>query len=75
MRYQECEDCGRAILKPQDFCPNCLGIRLTWRESSGSGEVYSYLRRLAAADPRIRVPYVVATSPNSPRAIRCSPTW
>lgn len=60
LRYQECEDCGRAIFKPQDFCPNCLGIRLTWRESSGIGEVYSYSVVWRPQTPAFDVPYVVA---------------
>lgn len=39
---QWCEDCGRVVHFPRSFCPSCAGHRLTWREASGRGVLYSF---------------------------------
>ena len=40
--YQVCDDCSSSVFHPRAACPYCLGSRLTWRQSAGTGEIYSY---------------------------------
>lgn len=37
-----CEECERAFWYPRQFCPACLGDRVSWRAVSGDGQVYSW---------------------------------
>ena len=41
LRYQRCENCGRAVFYPRVACPHCGEARLTWADSAGLGTVYS----------------------------------
>ena len=60
--FQQCADCGRATFPPRRFCPGCASARLEWRESAGTGFVYSYsvVERGALPEFEHLVPYVVA---------------
>lgn len=44
-----CIRCGQAHWYPRSLCPHCSGV-VEWRETPGTGEVYSYsvLRRAKA---------------------------
>jgi len=41
LRYQRCEDCGRAVFYPRVVCPHCGSEALAWHDSAGLGTVYS----------------------------------
>lgn len=59
---QECRGCGRSQHPPMPACPHCHGTDLGWRQTAGTGTVYTYTvvrhpTHVALADA---VPYVVA---------------
>lgn len=49
-----CSDCAKPHYYPRAICPHCYSQNLEWKESAGTGEVYSYTT-VKRADP----PYVV----------------
>ena len=59
---QWCEECDAGIYYPRWACPTCLGGDLTWKESTGRGELYTFNVLHQAANPMMAdmVPYVVA---------------
>ncbi|MCW3101302.1 MAG: hypothetical protein JWL77_6920 [Chthonomonadaceae bacterium] len=59
---QACLDCDRPIMYPKRICPYCLSEQLTWRESAGQGEVYSFTVQEAGPPSGFEdlVPYVLA---------------
>lgn len=61
LSIQRCEDCRSHVFYPRLMCPNCCSNRLTWRDASGKGRVYSYtvVERSPSAFKDM-VPYVVA---------------
>lgn len=40
-RIQQCEACALHVFYPRVLCPHCGSERLSWKEASGRGEVYS----------------------------------
>jgi len=58
---QCCNACNRLIMYPKRFCPFCLSDDLGWRDSKGTGEVYSVTVQRTAAPTGFsdRVPYVL----------------
>jgi uncharacterized OB-fold protein len=56
-----CDACGKVIWYPKTFCPDCGGLSVSWRESSGLGTVYSFsvVHRASGAFGDV-VPFVVA---------------
>ena len=38
----QCEDCQTVIWYPRPVCPACGSLRVSWREASGHGQVYTY---------------------------------
>jgi uncharacterized OB-fold protein len=59
---KECRACGRVYFYPRSHCPRCWSRDTTWRESSGSGTVYTFTVVYQNDLPpfRDRLPYVVA---------------
>ncbi len=57
---QWCIDCGRAIFFPREVCPVCLGSRLEWRPSSGTGTVYTFTVEHNPQNPNLTPPYTIA---------------
>lgn len=59
---QECHDCDKPIMYPKRVCPYCLGERLSWRASTGKGEIYAVTVQLAGPPTGFadRLPYVLA---------------
>ena len=57
---QWCRPCDAVVHYPRECCPKCLASDLEWRESSGRGEVYAFSVMHRAANPLMKVPYVVA---------------
>ncbi len=59
---QACRICDKPIMYPKRVCPFCLGEDLTWRQSVGTGEIYSVTVQEAGAPTGFedRVPYVLA---------------
>ena len=57
---QWCIDCGHAIFYPREVCPRCLGGRLEWRPSSGSGVVYTFTVEYNPQNPNLTPPYTIA---------------
>lgn len=62
LTYQTCDECTATVFYPRRHCPTCLSRALTWRESAGLGEVYTFSVVRVSRDPRFvdRVPYCVA---------------
>ncbi|MFB4162380.1 Zn-ribbon domain-containing OB-fold protein [Alteribacillus sp. JSM 102045] len=59
---QYCNDCKRYQYPPNLLCRHCLSKEITWKESDGSGEIYSYsvVHRPPSAFFKPFVPYVVS---------------
>jgi uncharacterized OB-fold protein len=59
---QQCRDCSRWTWPPRPICSFCRGNDLEWVESTGSGEVYSWVvtHQAYGIDLAALVPYTVA---------------
>jgi uncharacterized OB-fold protein len=57
---QWCVDCGHAVFFPRDVCPRCLGSRLEWRPSAGTGSVHTYTVEHNPQNPNLTAPYTIA---------------
>lgn len=70
----ECDDCHHRFLPPRMFCPSCGSASLSWFESSGQGEIYSFSVVEKAPSPVFAksTPYVIAlaTLDDLPRGSR-----
>ena len=55
-----CADCGHRFLPPGPCCPSCWSARLSPREVSGRGRVFSFVVYRRSYHPAIPAPYVVA---------------
>lgn len=53
---KHCKDCGCAHWYPRAFCPFCSFGETEWRESAGTGEIYSYSIQRRGTP----VPYAIA---------------
>lgn len=42
LRFQRCADCGLANFPPTEHCRQCLSAEVTWEQSRGAGEIYSW---------------------------------
>ncbi|ALJ22164.1 Zn-ribbon domain-containing OB-fold protein [Microbacterium sp. No. 7] len=42
LTYQRCDACAQAVWPPHRYCPYCDSPDLTWNESTGRGQVYTY---------------------------------
>jgi uncharacterized OB-fold protein len=51
-----CHDCGQYHHYPRALCPFCFSDKTEWKESTGSGTIYSYSVTRASGP----VPYVIA---------------
>lgn len=59
---QWCNRCQAGIYYPRWLCPRCLRDDLSWRQSAGQGELYTFNVVHQAANPMMAdmVPYVIA---------------
>ncbi|MGH9046706.1 MAG: Zn-ribbon domain-containing OB-fold protein [Acidimicrobiales bacterium] len=48
---QWCLDCDKAFFYPRENCPRCLGTNLEWRDSEGTGTLYSFTINHLGANP------------------------
>ncbi len=39
---RHCDACDRSFHPPMPSCPRCAATRLSWKQVSGNGEVYTY---------------------------------
>ena len=62
LAFQQCEDCQTVVFYPRRHCTGCLGRKLTWREASGQGTIYTFSVVRQSYHPFFRslVPYAVA---------------
>ena len=37
-----CQTCKKPHHYPRGVCPHCMSTNLEWRESKGTGEIYTY---------------------------------
>ena len=60
-QYQQCVRCETVVWHPRAHCTGCIDGKLEWRESAGSGEVYTYSIVRQSYHPffRHKVPYAV----------------
>lgn len=63
LQLQVCDGCGQARHPVAPVCPYCRGTAWTWREMSGAGTVFSFVRFHRSYLPEFEdlMPYVVAT--------------
>lgn len=70
----ECDGCHHRFLPPRMFCPSCGSESLSWLESKGQGQIYSFSVVEKAPSPSFAksVPYVIAlaTLDDLPRGSR-----
>ncbi len=59
---QQCNDCNSNIFFPKKVCPECWSENLSWIESSGKANVYTYTVMLDMVEPKFMgdLPYVIA---------------
>jgi uncharacterized OB-fold protein len=59
---QRCADCEEWIYYPREWCPECFGIELQWKEAAGEGTVLTYtvVHETPIAAYADRTPYVIA---------------
>lgn len=58
--FQRCDDCGLVLERPSTICGACIGRSLSWVESAGTGELYSWTVVWRPQHPAFKVPYVPA---------------
>lgn len=57
----ECADCGLVFHYPRPVCPDCSSEDVEWRESEGTGEIYSFaVGRSLSGWPEDALPEIVA---------------
>jgi uncharacterized protein len=58
---QRCQDCGRYVFYPREFCPHDMG-QLTYERVSGRGRILTYSVVVRTGDPRYAklTPFVAA---------------
>lgn len=59
LSFQRCRGCGATHHPPRPMCDRCYSTDMEYAESSGRGEVYSWVRYHRAAHPGFVVPYEV----------------
>lgn len=59
---QHCNDCNSNIFFPKKVCPECWSENLSWIESSGKANVYTYTVMVDMVEPKFMgdLPYVIA---------------
>ena len=59
---RHCDACGRDHYYPRPFCPVCWSDRVSWKEASGRGKIYTYSVVHVNDLPPFneRVPYIAA---------------
>lgn len=60
LRYQRCAACGLANFPPTEHCRQCLSEDLDWRQSIGSGEIYSWTVVYRPVTAEFEPPYAPA---------------
>ena len=55
LMLSHCKPCNKSFYYPRGACPMCLSTDVEWRESKGTGEIYTY-SVMRPAKP----PYVIA---------------
>lgn len=58
--FLRCEDCGGASHAGAMLCAHCCSRGLEWRESSGTGSVYSWSTVWRPQSPEFATPYIAA---------------
>ncbi|OLZ39430.1 DNA-binding protein [Natrinema saccharevitans] len=58
---RECDECGLVYHYPRELCPDCFSDSVSWRETNGTGTVYSYsTARKMGGWPDEDLPLIVA---------------
>jgi len=72
---QHCDACDRFVHYPRHRCPHCLSDRLSWREVSGAGTVFTFsvARQPTAVMFADEVPQVIAVV-ELPEGVRITST-
>lgn len=52
-----CKDCSKPHYYPRGICPQCYSTNLEWRQSKGTGTIYTY-SVMRAAKPAYVIAYV-----------------
>lgn len=57
----ECADCSLIYHYPRKLCPDCFSDNINWKESDGTGNIYSYSTAYTMSGwPEENLPLVVA---------------
>ena len=57
---QWCQRLREGHLLSREVCPRCLGSRLEWRPSPGTGAVYTFTVEYNPQNPNLKPPYTIA---------------
>ncbi len=62
LTFQRCNACQAVVFYPRLHCPQCLSADLSWHDSKGQGEVYTFSVVRLNRHPAFRdlVPYAIA---------------
>lgn len=62
LTYQQCDNCNTVVFYPRAHCTGCTDSKLTWKEASGKGTVYTFSVVRLSRHPFFgsKVPYAVA---------------
>ncbi|MCR8895985.1 MULTISPECIES: Zn-ribbon domain-containing OB-fold protein [Gordonia] len=59
LRLPFCEACDRWFFPPADTCPQCSGL-VGFRDTTGTGTVFTYTVNVQRYNPDLPTPYVIA---------------
>jgi uncharacterized OB-fold protein len=57
---QCCDDCSHTYFPPRPFCPKCASRKVSVKQASGKGTLYSYVINHRPAAPGFTPPYAIA---------------
>jgi uncharacterized OB-fold protein len=60
LRYQRCAACGLANFPPTEHCRECLSGDISWQQSTGRGEIYSWTVVYRPVTAEFEPPYAPA---------------
>lgn len=68
--FQRCKECGEFLHPPRPMCHKCHSYDLEWVESTGKGEIYSWVVFTREVNPLYRVPFEVVVVEMEEKGVR-----
>lgn len=68
--FQRCKECGEFLHPPRPMCHRCHSYDLEWVESTGKGEIYSWVVFTREVNPLYRAPFEVVLVEMEEKGVR-----